>query len=258
MTRTIVVTGAGSGIGRATVEALRAGGHRVIGADLCNADVIADLSTPEGRAGMAARVAELAPDGIDGVVAAAGVSTPVPVPKMVAVNYFGVIATLELLRPMLLRSPSPCAVVIVSTAALMGYDEGLVNACRAGDESAALALAETFDPMSNGYASTKHALARWLREAAVSKEWAGSGILVNGVAPGAVLTAMTEQFFATDEGRAMMATVTPIALPDRAYGDASELAEVIGFLVTLRGRYLVGQIIYVDGGTEAIFRPNSI
>ena len=49
--RTAVVTGSGRGIGKATVEVLEAQGVRVIGVDLTGADVNADLSTPEGRAG---------------------------------------------------------------------------------------------------------------------------------------------------------------------------------------------------------------
>ena len=44
-----VVTGAASGMGRAAVEQLRWEGHRAIGVDLHNADVIADLSTEDGR-----------------------------------------------------------------------------------------------------------------------------------------------------------------------------------------------------------------
>ncbi|MDF8334937.1 SDR family oxidoreductase [Novosphingobium cyanobacteriorum] len=258
MKRTIVVTGAASGMGRATAEALASAGHRVIGVDLRNAEVVADLATPAGREAMVAQVTALAPDGVDSVIAVAGVSPPVPPPTVVAVNFFGAVATLELLRPLLLRSPAPCAVAVISTAALMDYDQALVDACLARDEAGALALAEGMPLMGNTYASSKNGLAQWLRKAAVSAEWGGSGILLNGVAPGSVLTAMTEQFFATEEGREMMAKVTPISLPGRFHADPAEVAEVIAFLATPAGRYLVGQIIYVDGGTEAIFRPDVI
>jgi NAD(P)-dependent dehydrogenase (short-subunit alcohol dehydrogenase family) len=47
--RTYVLSGSASGIGRATKELLESQGHRVIGVDLRNADVIADLGTPAGR-----------------------------------------------------------------------------------------------------------------------------------------------------------------------------------------------------------------
>jgi NAD(P)-dependent dehydrogenase (short-subunit alcohol dehydrogenase family) len=258
MNRTIVLTGAASGIGLATAEELKAAGHRVIGVDLHATDVIADLASLAGRAAMARGVAALAPDGIDGVVAAAGVSIKLPASTAVAVNYFGAVATLELLRPMMLRSPAPCAVAILSTAILQGHDRPLVEACRSGDEAAALAVAESLERSGSAYPSTKYALARWLRQAAISPEWAGSGILLNGIAPGAVNTGMTGPFLATGEGRAMIAKITPTALADRVHGEASELAEAIAFLATLRGRYVVGQILYVDGGADAILRTESI
>lgn len=49
MARTYVLTGSGSGIGKATAEILRKRGDIVVGIDLKGAEVTADLSTPEGR-----------------------------------------------------------------------------------------------------------------------------------------------------------------------------------------------------------------
>jgi NAD(P)-dependent dehydrogenase (short-subunit alcohol dehydrogenase family) len=259
MNRTIVITGAASGIGRATGEMLRAAGHRVIGVDLRDVEIIADLSTEAGRQAMADAVADLAPDGVDSVIAVAGMPAPAPAARLLAINYFGAVATLELLRPMLLRSQAPRAVAIVSTASLSDYDPALVDACLAGDEAAALKLAEGIDPeAATGYSSSKNALGRWLRRAAISPEWAGCGILLNGVSPGRVYTPMTAGFFASKEGLAMLDHFTPIALSDCPYGQPEDLAEAIAFLATLRGRYLLGQILYVDGGTEAIFRTDMI
>lgn len=256
MTRTIVITGAASGMGRATAEQLTAQGHRIIGVDRTNAAVVADLATPAGRAAMVAQVAALAPDGIDGVVAAAGVAVPAPPELIVAVNYFGVVGTLEGLRPLLLRSANPCAVAIISTAALLDHDAALMAACLDGDEAAAIAAAGTASGAS--YASSKRALAHWVRQAALSADWGGAGILLNAVAPGLVRTPMVEPFLADAEGREMLAKATPVALAGRTYGEPEELAEAIGFLATLRGRFLAGQILYVDGGTEALLRPGTI
>ncbi len=61
MKRTYVVTGAASGIGQATAALLRNRGHRVIGVDVRSVDVVADLSTPEGRQ-----------EAIDGILCEAG------------------------------------------------------------------------------------------------------------------------------------------------------------------------------------------
>ena len=46
---TVLITGAGSGMGAATLERLRRAGQTVVGVDLANADVIADLGTHAGR-----------------------------------------------------------------------------------------------------------------------------------------------------------------------------------------------------------------
>ena len=54
------VTGSASGMGSAVAALLRADGHTVIGVDLRDADVIADLSTPQGRADAAAGVLDRA------------------------------------------------------------------------------------------------------------------------------------------------------------------------------------------------------
>lgn len=51
---TYAITGSASGMGRETAQRLRDGGHTVIGVDIKDADVIADLSTPAGRADAAA------------------------------------------------------------------------------------------------------------------------------------------------------------------------------------------------------------
>ncbi len=56
--RTYVITGAASGIGKATSELLQGRGHAVIGVDLKGSDVDADLSTAEGRAAMVEAVTE--------------------------------------------------------------------------------------------------------------------------------------------------------------------------------------------------------
>ncbi|HBU42509.1 MAG TPA: short-chain dehydrogenase, partial [Microbacterium sp.] len=99
--RTYVVTGAASGIGKATADLLVERGDRVIGVDLHDSDVEVDLTTTEGRERLVVEVNRLSGGRIDGILAIAGLA--VPAPATVGVNYFGMVATLEGLRPLLLE-----------------------------------------------------------------------------------------------------------------------------------------------------------
>jgi len=159
--RTFVVTGATSGIGEATKDLLSSRGESVIGVGSRGGDVIADLSTPEGRAGMVREVAERSGGVIDGILAIAGLSDPAPV--TVAVNFFAMVGTLEGLRPLLAQSSAPRAVGVSSVACLLPVDDDLVTLMGAGDESAALARAAAIaahDSSNIIYTSTKKAFAQ--------------------------------------------------------------------------------------------------
>ncbi|QVI60084.1 SDR family NAD(P)-dependent oxidoreductase [Nocardioides faecalis] len=95
MSRTIVVTGSASGIGAATAALLRERGDRVIGVDLREAEVCADLSSPAGRdAASSAVFAQVGDGALDGLVTCAGLSRAGA--PQVSVNYFG---TVDLVRP---------------------------------------------------------------------------------------------------------------------------------------------------------------
>jgi len=72
MNRTYVITGAGSGIGAATAKALKDLGNIVIGVDLKNSDIDADLSTPLGRHDGAKKVIEASNGSIDAVIVRKG------------------------------------------------------------------------------------------------------------------------------------------------------------------------------------------
>jgi len=251
--RTILITGSASGIGEATKRQLVGQGHLVVGVDVRDADIQADLGTEAGRRTMLDAALRLAPHGLDGVVACAGISRPDRAAEIIGINYFGAVATLEGLRPLLARSRRARAVAICSTAALLPTDDAVVNACLAGDE--ALALAEAHARPQNAYMSSKRALALWLRRAAVANRWAGAGILLNGVAPGVVKTSMTAGLLSDPEMLKLIALSNPMAVQEFAKPD--EIAEFICYLLTFEGHYLLGQIIFNDGGTDALMRPDA-
>lgn len=254
MARTVLITGAASGICRATAEACRAAGDRVITVDMHNADIVADLTTADGRARLVSEAERLAPEGLDAVLAGAGLSRADMPRETVAVNYFGAVATLEGLRPLLLKSARPRAVVICSTAAILPGNDALVDACLSGDEAAALAIAEAA-PRST-YPDSKRAISKWLRRTAGTADWAGSGILLNGVGPGVVETAMTVPLLQQPEMVEAIKKSNPMAV--EGYAQPEEIAELLVFLLGFTNHYMVGQLIFIDGGTDVIMRPEQV
>jgi len=250
---TIAVTGAASGIGAATSTRLEALGHRVVRVDRGIGDIAADLGTKTGRDTMLTEMARLAPNGLDGVVAAAGISAPERPCETISINYFGAVATLEGLRPLLARRPGSRAVAIGSTSALLPTDGATVEACLRADESQA--THEIAARPDTAYMTSKIALTRWMRRAAIAPQWAGAGILLNGVAPGVVETAMTAPLLQDDKMLALIALSNPMAVA--GFARPEEIAELIVYLLTFEGHYLLGQMIFIVGGTEAIMRPDS-
>ena len=216
MSRTTVITGAASGIGKATAERLLADGQKVIGVDLRDADVTADLSTDEGRASLVEQVSAQSNGRVDAVIAVAGLVAPSPV--TVSVNYFGAKAAVEGLRHLLARSKAPRAVVVSSIAAIQETDDTLFERLMAGDEAGARREAERIGTTLNAsggspvYTTSKYAIARWVRAQAPTADWAGAGIALNAVAPGVIATPMTAPVLATAEGRAMLDAGAPSPL----------------------------------------------
>lgn len=253
MTRRIAVSGTASGIGRSLAGLLRARGDEVIGVDLRDAEVCADLSTPEGRALAVESVLDRCGGVLDGVVACAGVTTVDA--RTVRVNFFGVTALLEGLRPALAAAPAPRAAAVGSISGTQPVDPAVVAACLEGDESVAVALADRAGERGDGrklYPSSKSALARWLRRVAVTPEWAGCGIPLNAVAPGVVLTPMSAHLFRDERMRAVMDAAVP--MPLNGYAEPEVVAEALLWLIGPANSHITGQVVYVDGGAEAVLR----
>ena len=258
MTRTAVITGSASGIGRAAAELLVERGYRVIGVDIAGADINVDLTTPEGRQTLVAEVTERSGGTVDVVIANAGLSSPTV--ATAAVNFFGAVATLTGLQPLLAASPAPRAVATTSMAALFPPDETLLQAFLAQDEPAALARASelaagTPEQANLIYGTSKQALARWLRRIAPTPEWAGAGIALNAVAPGVVATPMTFDLTGTEEAKAALLQRVP--MPLNGIFEPLDVAALMAWLVSEENAHLCGQIIYIDGGSDAVIRGDS-
>jgi len=254
--RVIAVTGSASGIGAAVCARLACEGCRVIGVDLRTADVAADLAEPAGRERAIAGVRALAGDGLDGVVACAGLGPQVASREtLVSVNYFGAVATLAGLRPLLAARPGSAAVAISSNSAniVPQGDGALVGACLGGEEAVARRLAAALDG-SSVYAGSKLALARWVRRNAPGADWAGAGIRLNAVAPGAVQTPLLQEGLDDPQfGPAIRGFPIPLG----GFGDPAQIAAAVAFLLGPDGAFCCGTVLYADGGSDALLRGDA-
>ena len=254
--RTIAVTGAASGIGAATAERLVADGHRVIGVDLRDADVTCDLGTPEGRRAGIAGVTQRGDGALDGLVTCAGLgpATGRPASLVVSVNYFGTVELLAGLQPLLTRGTEPSAVAISSNSTTVqpGWSPEVVAACLAGDEDGARSLADESDSMM-AYPASKAAIARWVRRHAPTPEWAGAGIALNAVAPGLTETPLVHE---TRNDPVLGAMIEQFPIPVGRPGQPEEIAALIAFLLGPEARFICGSVVWVDGGSDALLRPD--
>lgn len=242
-------------MGAATVARLLTDGQRVIGIDVRDADVIADLGTPDGRQTAIEGVVALAEDSIDGIVTWAGIGglSDRPGAPLVSVNYFGSVVLLEGLRPLLAKGDRPAAVVISSnsTTCQPGVPMEIVERCLAGDEPGASEAADAAGSLAT-YPATKLALAWWVRRNAPTPEWAGAGITLNAVAPGAIETPLLE---ASRRDPVIGKLIDEFPVPVGRKGDPDELAAFVQFLLGPHARFFCGAVVFVDGGTDAQLRP---
>lgn len=259
MPRTYVVTGAASGIGAATSRILRERGNKVIGVDIQSADVIADLSTKQGRIDAVNNAVAAAGGSVDAVIACAGLAHPIA--KTVSVNYFGMSEFLTAFAPTLAKSDAPRAALISSMANLMPNDQTIVDACLADDEEKAVARAQELVDAGGGleqliYGSTKRAIARWVRREAPKPEWAGACIPLNCIAPGIVRTPMVADMIATEEARAGLDQAVP--MPCNYYLEPEQVAYLLIWLTSEENTHVTGQCVYIDGGSDVVLRGDNI
>ena len=253
---TYTVTGTASGMGAATRSRLLAAGHRVIGIDLREADIEVDLSTPEGRRHAIEKVREECGGVLDGLITYAGIAgiTDRPGSLLVGVNYFGTVELLDGLRTQLAAAEAPAAIAISSnsTTTTPGISQALIDTCLAGDEAAARVIGDKIGSL-NTYPSTKTAVARWVRRHAPQPDWIGAGITLNAIVPGVTGTAMIEEVRQDPNvGPQFDAFPVPAGRPC----DADEVAALAVFLLGPDARFFCGSLLFVDGGTDALLRPD--
>lgn len=255
-----VVTGAASGMGRSTAEQLRWEGHRVIGVDLQRTEVEADLSTEKGRQQAVTEIKELCNGRLDGAIMAAGLG---PIPgreELIAkVNYLGVVELLEGIRQELENAGNAKVVIFSSnsTTTIPAIPDAVVDAFMERDIDKALEVAAGAGPEASPnfiYAGSKTAVTHWMRTVGVTDEWAGRGIRVNALAPGAIRTPLLESQLADPK---LAPAIQAFPIPVREFGKPEEVAQWAVFMLSPAANFLCGSVIFLDGGTDAYFRADS-
>ena len=221
-----VVTGAGSGIGRAALAAFRGAGAHALGLDRVGAEndgdwVVADLAREaEVVAGIAAAAEALG--GIDILVNCAGIEIEAPLASID-------IADMDRMYAVNLRGP-----ILVAREALkaMGPGGRIINV--------ASELAYLGRQNASGYCATKGAVI------ALTRSWArelAPDILVNAVAPGPIDTPLLA-FDRMSDAQKALETNNPMG----RIGRPEEVAAAILFLASPAATFTTGQCISVDGG----------
>lgn len=237
--KTALITGAGSGIGRAVVQRLAAGGATIIGVDINAAGldetssllptpltpIVADVSNPEVCADVVNRALSVT-GRLDVLGNIAGISraehfTEVSVAdyrQMMAVNVDGPFFMTQAAMPHLIES-SGAVVFIASTAAIMGQ-----------------AYCST-------YSMSKAAVAQLTKSMAL--EFMKTGVRINAIAPGGIQSPMTAGFSVPPNMDMQLASRYH---PIRGMGEPDEIAAAFELLASDDGRGIHGAIFSVDRG----------
>ncbi len=247
-----VMTGGATGIGAAIKQRLLDAGHQLTVLDIKNADIEVDLSD---RASTQQAITQVLSDDtpIAGVITCAGVASHFPdLKKLLDINYLGTLDIVNGLAPSMTAGGR--IVLVSSNSAPLCKRPDLVEQLLNEDWAA---IDAGLDQLTGHdcYSGSKQAVARWMRRQAPAL--AKRGININAVAPGYIDTPMT-QAVADDPtyGNAIRQFVASI--PCGRPGTPDDIADAVDFLLSPQSSFVAGSVLFIDGGHDAMFRPDNI
>ncbi len=250
--KVVLVTGAGSGIGRATAKLLAAEGATVIVSDINRAgglETVQQIGATNSGGGArfeehdTAKEADwqrviaalLAREGrLDGLVNNAGISGPFPATfetetveqwqKILSINVQGVFLGCKHAVPAIRQSGGGSIVNTSSLAAFLGT------------------------PDLSAYGASKGAVRQFTKTVAIDCARKGYKVRCNSVHPGIIMTPMGESIV-TDERKRER---TRKAIPLGEFGAPEDIAYGILYLISDESRFVTGSELVIDGGMNAI------
>ena len=242
--RVLFITGAGSGLGRATARLFAAEGAKVFGVDVNGAglaETVAAIRTAGGVAdsavcdvgSMAAvRAAVDAVGGVDILVNAAGIGRSARLEeideeewqRVLTVNLTGAFNTVKAALPHLLARPGGAVVNVASSAGMRGQ------------------------AYAAHYAASKAGLVNFTRSIAL--EFASRGLRINCLAPAGIRSPLIQHFIPREDFEKQLVAYYSPPLPHQL-ADPADMAKAIAYLASDDAKMVVGAVLVADWGTLA-------